>query len=49
MAVLSAVCVALTQPVYPQLHLLCKDRETYRALNLRAIADAARLEHGPRA
>lgn len=48
LAVLSAACVALRQPIYPRLHLLCHDRDSYRALNVRAIADAAGLEHGPR-
>ena len=48
LAVLSAVCVALRQPIYPRLRLLCRDRESYRALNLRAIAEAAGLERGPR-
>jgi hypothetical protein len=49
LAVLSAVCVALRQPIYPRLRLLCRDRDSYRALNLRAIAEAAGLERGPRA
>ena len=48
LAVLSAVCVSLRQPVYPRLRLLCRDRESYRALNVRAIAEAAGLERGPR-
>ena len=48
LAVLSAVCVALRQPIYPRLRLLCRDRDSYRALNLRAIAEAAGLERGPR-
>jgi hypothetical protein len=48
LAVLSAVCVALRQPIYPRLRLLCHDRDRYRALNLRAIAQAAGLERGPR-
>jgi Thoeris protein ThsA, Macro domain len=48
LAVLSAVCVALRQPIYPRLRLLCHDRDSYRALNLRAIAEAAGLERGPR-
>jgi hypothetical protein len=48
LAVLSAVCVALRQPIYPRLLLLCHDRDCYRALNLRAIAEAVGLEHGPR-
>jgi Domain of unknown function (DUF6430) len=47
-AVLSAVCVALRQPIYPRLRLWCHDRDRYRALNLRAIAQAAGLERGPR-
>jgi hypothetical protein len=49
LAVLSAVCVALQHPIYPRLRLLCHDRDSYRALNLRAIAEAAGLERGPRA
>ena len=49
LAVLSAVCVALRNPIYPRLRLLCRNRESYRALNLRAIAEAAGLERGPRA
>jgi hypothetical protein len=48
LAVLSAVCVALCQPIYPRLRLLCSSRDSYRALNLRAIAEAAGLERGPR-
>ena len=48
LAVLSAVCVALRQPIYPRLRLLCHDRDRYRALDLRAIAQAAGLERGPR-
>jgi hypothetical protein len=48
LAVLSAVCVALRQPIYPRLRLLCHDRDRYRRLNLHAIAQAAGLERGPR-
>jgi hypothetical protein len=48
LAVMSAICVALVQPIYPKLHLLCRDRESYRALDVRAIAAATTLEHGPR-
>ncbi len=48
LALLSAMCVALQQPVYSTIHLLCSNRESYRALNLRAIAEAAGLDHGPR-
>jgi hypothetical protein len=48
LAALSAVCVSLRQPIYPRLRLLCRSRESYRALNRRAIAVAAGLERGPR-
>lgn len=48
LAVLSAVCVALRQPIYPRIRLLCHDRNRYRALNIGAIADAAGLKRGPR-
>ena len=48
LAVLSAVCISLRNPIYPRLHLLCHDRDSYRALNVRAIAGATGLEHGPR-
>ncbi|MGD1890807.1 MAG: TIR domain-containing protein [Cyclobacteriaceae bacterium] len=48
-AITSALCVALRQPIYPRLRLLCRDRESYRALNIRAIAESVGLERGPRA
>jgi len=48
LAVLAAVCVALQAPIYPRIRLLCHDREGYRALNIRAVADAVGLERGPR-
>ena len=48
LAVLSAVCMALRQPIYPRLRLLCHDRDSYRALNLSAIAEAAGLEAIPK-
>lgn len=48
LAVLTAVCVSLRQPIYPRLRLLCSSRDSYRALDVRAIATAAGLERGPR-
>ena len=42
------MCVALRRPILLRLRRLCHDRDSYRALNLGAIAEAAGLEAIPK-